>query len=338
MLHDKKTEAEARRVMEGFCRVCRYCDGRSCAGEVPGMGGTGTGSSFFANVKALEAVRLNMRTIHGVRDPNTACTFLSHSLAFPAMAAPLGGVAFNMSKKSNEASYINAVVTGCRDAGTIAGTGDGEEEIIHHEACRAIAGAGGYGIPFIKPWEGKEIVKKAEEARKAGARQIGIDIDASGLITLKLMGKPVFPRKREELASLIKEIDMPVILKGIMTADEAKAAVDAGACAIVVSNHGGRVLDATPGTAEVLPKIAEVVKGRIPLLVDGGIRSGIDLFKMLALGADFALIGRPVAVAALGGGRAAVRTLMETLQQELYRTMVMTGCASLSEIDRSSLA
>jgi isopentenyl diphosphate isomerase/L-lactate dehydrogenase-like FMN-dependent dehydrogenase len=117
-----------------------------------------------------------------------------------------------------------------------------------------------------------------------------------------------------------------------MTADEAMIAQEAGAQAIVVSNHGGRVLDHTPGTAEVLPQIAKLVKGRIKIMVDGGVRSGVDVLKMLALGADAVMIGRPIAIAAVGGGADGVAQYLDKIRSELTSAMIMTGCATINDI------
>jgi 4-hydroxymandelate oxidase len=124
-----------------------------------------------------------------------------------------------------------------------------------------------------------------------------------------------------------------VILKGIMTADEAEIAAEAGAAAIVVSNHGGRVLDYTPGTAEVLPEIAARVKDRVTVLVDGGVRSGVDVLKMLALGAHAVLVGRPLLVAGAGAGQEGITLALETMGKELRQTMILTGCAKLEDIN-----
>ncbi len=334
---DNDTRTAARELMDGFCRVCRRCDGKSCAGEVPGMGGAGTGSSFFTNIDSLAAIRIRMSTIHDAVDPDTSCTFLGHALSLPVLAAPIGGVSFNMSKGVPESKYIDAVVNGSADAGTVGCTGDGEQDLIHEESCRAISTRSGAGIPFIKPWGSDEIVRKARIAAEAGAGTMGMDIDASGLITLKLFGKPVFPKPVHELRSIIEAAGLPVILKGIMTVEEAERAAEAGAAAIVVSNHGGRVLDSTPGTAEVLPEIAKAVGNRLSILVDGGVRSGIDVFKMLALGADAVLIGRPLAISAIGAGAAGVTAYLNSIRQELYKTMMMTGCASLEDITMDKL-
>jgi isopentenyl diphosphate isomerase/L-lactate dehydrogenase-like FMN-dependent dehydrogenase len=153
-----------------------------------------------------------------------------------------------------------------------------------------------------------------------------------GLITLSLLGKPVGPKTVDELADIAKCTSLPFIIKGIMTVDDAELAVETGASAIVVSNHGGRVLDFTPGVADVLPEIADRVKGKITILADGGVRTGIDVLKMIALGADGVLIGRPFAQAAIGCGRQGVKVYGDKILNELKTAMILTGCSSIKSI------
>jgi isopentenyl diphosphate isomerase/L-lactate dehydrogenase-like FMN-dependent dehydrogenase len=130
---------------------------------------------------------------------------------------------------------------------------------------------------------------------------------------------------------------LPFIVKGIMTADEAEEAVKAGAAAIVVSNHGGRVLDFTPGAADVLPEIAARVKGKTIILADGGVRSGADVLKLLALGADAVLVGRPLIIAAFGGGREGVALFLNLLINELLQAMLLTGTADVKKVSAAIL-
>ncbi|MEZ4529327.1 MAG: alpha-hydroxy-acid oxidizing protein, partial [Desulfobacterales bacterium] len=297
----KEIRKTARERMQGYCRVCPVCNGRACAGEVPGMGGLGTGASFMANIESLAALRFCMRLIHDVKQPDTSVNFLGKKLEIPVLAAPIGGVSFNMGGKISEEDYILAVLSGCLEKGTLGCVGDGVPPFIHEAGYAAIQSLGGRGIPFIKPWEDRELYEKLEKAAAAGAQIAGMDIDAAGLITLKRMGRPVSPKPLEKIREIIGRSGMKFILKGIMTPDDARRALEAGADAIAVSNHGGRILDHTPGVAEVLPAVVKAVKGRIFILADGGIRSGGDVLKMLALGADAVMIGRPFSVAAVGG-------------------------------------
>ena len=334
----KEIRDRAREMMKGFCRVCPVCDGRVCAGEVPGMGGLGTGSAFRENITVLAGVKFNMRLIHDVIEPETAVSFLGEDLALPVLAAPIGGVSFNMGGKLSEEEYIRAVIEGCVDSGTLGCTGDGAPDFIYEAGFSAIEKCGGKGIPFIKPWEDRELYDKLEAAEKTGARMVGIDIDAAGLVTLRKMGRPVAPKPVEALAKIIRSTSMKFILKGIMTPDQARLAVEVGADAIVVSNHGGRVMDHTPGTARVLPAIAKAVGGQLAILVDGGVRSGADVLKMIALGAAAVMIGRPVSVAAMGGLKEGVKTYLESIRTELIQTLVMTGTESVNAVSSDILA
>jgi isopentenyl diphosphate isomerase/L-lactate dehydrogenase-like FMN-dependent dehydrogenase len=159
-----------------------------------------------------------------------------------------------------------------------------------------------------------------------------VDVDAAGILGMVRAGQYVGPRPADAWAEIARQVGISFILKGIMTPDEAEKAVDAGVSAIVVSNHGGRVLDHTPGTADVLPAIAERVKGSITILADGGVRSGYDVLKMLALGADAVLVGRPMAIAAVGGGAESVSFLLRQYADQLLSAMILTGCGDLSEI------
>ncbi|MBG0791600.1 MAG: alpha-hydroxy-acid oxidizing protein [Desulfovibrionaceae bacterium] len=336
----KEIKENARELMKGFCRVCKVCDGRACVGEVPGMGGVGTGASFKANVEALESIRVNMRLLHDAVDPDTSTSVLGYDLSMPVMAAPIGGVSFNMGGGISEEDYADAVVGGSKAAGIIGCTGDGVPPFIHESGFAAIRKHGGHGIPFIKPWEGAELDEKLEKARTLGCTTFGSDVDAAGLVTLRQMGRPVSPKTPEELARIIEKVhswDARFILKGIMTPDEAELAAQVGADGIVVSNHGGRVLDHTPGTAEVLHEVAEPVKGKLAVIVDGGVRTGVDVLKMLALGADCVMIGRPISVAAVGGLQEGVEKYCETLRGQLYGAMVLTGCKDIDSIDLNVL-
>lgn len=331
----KEIRDRARTLMGSQCRVCPVCNGVACAGAVPGMGGLGTGTSFKNNLKALAAVNFNMRLIHDVVEPDTVIELFGQKLAFPFLAAPIGGVSFNMNDGVSEAEYTHAIINGCKTKNILGCTGDGVPEFIHQEGFEAIKAAGGFGIPFIKPWEDEEFFAKVELAKKTGTNIIGMDIDAAGLITLRQMGRPVSPKSVAKLTEIVKKVGMKFILKGVMTVEDAEFAVQAGVDGIVVSNHGGRVLDHTPGAAAVLGDIADAIKDRITILADGGVRSGGDVLKLLALGADAVMIGRPFSVAAVGGLQEGVEKYIDQIAGELKQAMVLTGTAQSSGVERS---
>lgn len=136
----------------------------------------------------------------------------------------------------------------------------------------------------------------------------------------------------KDIESIAGEVTVPVIVKGICRADDALQAVRHGAKGIIVSNHGGRQLDGAPATIEVLPAVAQALGGRVPLLVDGGIRRGTDVLKALASGAKAVLVGRPLLWGLAMGGEAGVRKALEMLGKEFDLAMALCGCATLDEI------
>ena len=127
---------------------------------------------------------------------------------------------------------------------------------------------------------------------------------------------------------------MPILAKGILTAEDALVCLDHGVDAIYVSNHGGRSLDYGPSTFEVLPEIVDAVRGRAPVVFDGGIRRGTDILKALALGANAVCIGRAVRWGLAAYGPEGVQKVLEILQAELKLAMMQTGCATLASVDR----
>lgn len=324
---------EARENLNGSCRVCKACNGVVCAGEVPGMGGKDTGSAFVENFKSLQDVKINMRVIHNVSNPDTSVELFGKKMKAPIFAAPITGTTLNMGGKISEREYITPVVEGCIESGIFPMVGDTAVDSFLMDNLDVLKENNGQGIVFIKPWENHDIIKKIKLAEEAGAFAVGVDVDACGLVTLSMHGKTVVPKDVEALKELKAATKLPFIVKGIMTVEDAKLAVEAGVDAIVVSNHGGRVLDCTPGAADVLPAIAEAVGGKLTVLVDGGVRSGVDVLKLIGLGADGVLIGRPFVTASFGGGREGVEMYVKKIVGEFEATMRLTGCQTVKDID-----
>ena len=192
----------------------------------------------------------------------------------------------------------------------------------------------GIGVPTVKPWNIDVIKEKMKLVADSNAFAVAMDVDAAGLPFLKNLTPKAGSKTVDELKQIKEIAQRPFIIKGIMTVKGAKKAVEAGADAIIVSNHGGRVLDQCPSTAEVLPEIADAVKGKIKILVDGGIRNGTDILKAIALGADGVVIARTFVIAAYGGGEEGVKSYAAQLGAELEDAMTMCGVHSLKEISR----
>lgn len=318
----------------GPCKACPVCDGKGCRGTIPGPGAKGIGDTAIRNYNAWQAVRLNMDTICASGQPDTRCSLLGQQFSLPVFAGPVGAVQLHYGQKYNDIDYNDILVPACREAGILAFTGDGADPAVMVAACGAVKQCGGFGIPTVKPWDAATIAEKMALVRDARALAVAMDIDAAGLPFLKNHVPPAGSKTVAELRELIAAAGVPFLIKGIMTVRGAQKALEAGAAGIVVSNHGGRVLDGTPATAEVLPEIAAAVGGRALVLVDGGIRTGLDVFRALALGADAVLIARPFVTAVYGAGADGVRTYVAQLQAELADAMSMCGARSLADISR----
>lgn len=323
---------EARNCIGESCKACPVCNGAACKNRMPGPGAKGTGDTAMRNYQKWQEIRVNMDTLCENKEPDTTLELFGKSFRYPVFAGPVGAVNLHYGDKYNDFTYNNVLVEACEAAGVAAFTGDGSDARVMVAACEAIQKAGGCGIPTVKPWNLDVIREKMELVKQSGTFAVAMDVDAAGLPFLKNMTPPAGSKTVEELREIAEIADLPFIVKGVMTVRGARKALEAGAAAIVVSNHGGRVLDQCPATAEVLEEIADAVKGQMKILVDGGIRSGVDVFKALAMGADAVLVCRPFVPAVYGGGAEGVRVLVEKLGEELRDTMAMCGAVRLSDI------
>jgi isopentenyl diphosphate isomerase/L-lactate dehydrogenase-like FMN-dependent dehydrogenase len=335
-LNKVRENSQAR--LKGICTANKVCDGapqRLCQGQKYGgpigFGGAGKGLAFTANVEALDRIHLKTRLVKAHAEPDMAANLFGNAIAVPIMASSLSGMKASMGGSISEVDFARSVLEGCRAAGTIGligNTADDGQELAGIEAVRAV----GAGIPIFKPQSNERLIQLFEMAAEAGAVAVGVDIDGAGSTNWDRANKPVFRKSAEELNELVNSTKLPFIVKGIMSVEDAQDACDAGVRYMDVSNHGGRVLDSTRGVAEVLPEIAAAVGDRVTLTAGGGVRTGFDVLKMLALGAKAVLIGRDIARAAIGGGPQGVKLHLDYLGSDLRRAMLMTGCDNLAEI------
>lgn len=322
----------ARECIGPHCKACPVCNGLACKNTIPGPGSKGVGDTAIRNYQKWQEIRVNMDTMCENREPDTTLELFGKTFKYPFFAAPVGAVTLHYSDKYDDIRYNDVLVSACANAGIAAFTGDGVNEKVMEGATAAIGKAAGLGVPTIKPWNKELVAKKVVLAKEAGVFCAAMDIDAAGLPFLKNMTPPAGSKSVAEMKEIIDAAGVPFIVKGIMTVKGALKAMEAGAAGIVVSNHGGRVLDQCPSTAEVLPEIVAAVGGKMKIFVDGGIRSGVDMFKALAMGADAVLVGRPFVSAVYGGAEEGVGLLVEKLGAELKDTMAMCGAASLADI------
>lgn len=327
----------ARTCVGPHCKACPVCNGLVCKNTVPGPGAKGIGTGFIRNYQKWQELCVNMDTICENKPVDTAFKVFGQTFDLPVFAAPVGAMTLHYGDKYDDLTYNDILVSACAAAGIAAFTGDGTNPAVVEGAVKAIASSHGHGVPTIKPWNMELIQQKMELANTADPFAVAMDIDAAGLPFLKNMQPPAGSKTVDELREIAAWAKKPFILKGIMTVEGAKKALKAGASGIVVSNHGGRVLDNCPATAEVLPSIVDAVGGKLTIFVDGGIRTGMDVFKALALGADAVLIGRPFVTMVYGGGAEGVQIYADKLKAELSDAMAMCGAHSLADIRRDMI-
>lgn len=328
----------ARENLGKFCKGCPVCNGRACKNQVPGPGAKGMGDTAIRNFEKWQDIRVNMDTICENVPVDTSLELFGRRFRFPFFAGPVGAVNLHYGEKYDDLAYNQILVKACSDNGIVAFTGDGTNPAVMESAAKAIAQAGGNAIPTVKPWNMETIREKLALCKESGCFAVAMDIDAAGLPFLKNLTPPAGSKTVEELREIAALAGVPFLVKGVMTVRGARKAKEAGAAAIVVSNHGGRVLDQCPATAEVLMDIVDELKGSgVKVFVDGGIRSGTDVFKALAVGADAVLIARPFVTAVYGGAEEGVKLYIEKIGAELADTMAMCGVHDLKSITRDMI-
>jgi 4-hydroxymandelate oxidase len=321
------------------------------------QGGAADELTLAANVNAWRTCNLLPRSLAGVRGGHTRCTLFGDTFAHPIILAPVATQCL-FHPEGEAASVLAANVMG--GVAVVSTQASISLEDIANQAQGALW--------FQLYWQGNReatlaLIKRAE---LAGYRTLMLTIDApiSGVrnreqragfkvpenFTKVNVQAPSMPLSFEagqsavfdgfmqlapvwsDVEWLIGQTKLPVLLKGILHSDDALKAVAIGAAGIVVSNHGGRVLDTVPSTMAVLPLIAKAVNKAVPILIDGGIRRGTDIIKARALGATAVMIGRPYIYALATAGALGVAHLIRLLREELEIAMALSGCKTLDDI------
>lgn len=314
------------------CKVCPECNGLGCGNTMPGPGSKAPGNGANDNWKAWREIKLNMDTIAPNAVVDTSTELFGRRFSMPLFSAPIGSIRAQFNPTDDVRDYNKLCIAACHEAGIGATFGDGLDPSVLPTGLASGAAHGNIAVPVLNPYAMETIKENLDVVNAAMPLAVSIVIDSAGLPHLKKMNPNAGSKTVEELRELKEYSKVPLIIKGIMTAQSAEKAVAAGADAIVVSNHGGRALAQTPASAEVLPEIVSAVKGKTTIFVDGGIRSGLDIFKALALGADAVMICRPFLISYYGGGKEGIACYIEKLRAELTDTMYMCGARSIAEI------
>lgn len=300
------------------------------------MGAAESRATFRRNQKAFGRLMFRQRIFHDVTDPDTSVELFGRKLKTPAFVAPIGSFDLIGNKANRQ------VAEGAGRAGTMLFASHAARSTVQEWADATSA-----ALVFMAYLNrGKEnTLSCIRAAERLGFAAVGATMDTlqpvkiGDTIALSKDGRPRtgFPASPKNIEWLKQESSLPVVIKGIMAAEDARIAVDAGADALVVSNHGGRILDFSRAAIETLPEVVAAVGSKVPVLLDSGIRSGGDIVKALALGAKAVLVGRPIAWGVAAAGAQGVERVFQVLTDEIKRVLILTGVGAVREIPASIL-
>jgi isopentenyl diphosphate isomerase/L-lactate dehydrogenase-like FMN-dependent dehydrogenase len=295
------------------------------------MGAAESGATFRRNQRALGRFLFRQRIFHDVTQPDTSIELFGRKLPIPAAIAPVGS--FSLISHSAERQVAEA-------AGRA-----GVMMFVSHAAK-----------PTVRDWaqmtpaplvfmaylsRGRDaVLDQAKQAQELGFAAVGITMDVVMPVKLgdqvPLSTKDGKPRRGQtaspkDIEWLKQNVALPVVIKGIMSAVDARVAVEAGADALIVSNHGGRILDFNRAAIEALPEVVDAVGQKVAVLLDSGIRTGGDVVKAVALGAKAVLVGRPIGWGVGAAGAEGVQRVIDLLSEEMRRVLIMTGTAAIRD-------
>ena len=299
--------------------------------------------TLHENRAAFGRVALKPQYLVGKPAPDLRTSLLGHQLSMPIITTPMG--AHGLAHQSAELGTAR----GTAEAGTLMTVSTMANHTIEDIAA---ASKGPKWFQLYMPKSRDEALALLRRAETAGYTAIVFAIDAfapgssdstirmqfSMPASLKLVNAGQSGYKTslgwDDVKFIQQNTKLPLVLKGVLTPEMAKLALQHGVAAIQVSNHGGRQLDGVPAAFDALPAVVDVVKGKVPVIMDSGIRRGTDVFKALAMGANAVAIGRPVLYGLSLGGWMGVKSVYDRLQAELTRDMMIAGIASINEFSR----
>jgi isopentenyl diphosphate isomerase/L-lactate dehydrogenase-like FMN-dependent dehydrogenase len=300
-------------------------------------GAAETKATFRRNPRAFQQYLFRQKIFHDVNDPDISVELFGHTLPTPAITAPVGSFCLISKEAERE------VAEGTERVGAMMLTSQAAK--FDPKGWRAAAKSPLVFMAYMN--RGREEVEAyAKSAEDLGFAAVGITMDTVKPVKIgdevPLSTKDGKPRKGhkstpKDIEWMKQMVKLPVVVKGIMGEEDAHAAVNSGADAVIVSNHGGRILDFNRSALEALPEVVEAVGSQVPVLLDSGVRSGGDIVKALALGAKAVLIGRPVAWGVGAFGAPGVERVFNILAEETQRVLVMTGVARVRDASKAIL-
>jgi isopentenyl diphosphate isomerase/L-lactate dehydrogenase-like FMN-dependent dehydrogenase len=300
-------------------------------------GAAETRATFRRNTHVFRQYLFRQRVFHDVVDPDISIELFGCKLALPALVAPVGS--FSLMGEDTE----REVAVGAERVGSMMFVSEAAK--LDPRGWREVTNGPLVFMAYMNRGK-EEVAHYAKLSEQLGFAAVGITMDTVRPVKIgdevPMSTRDGRPRRGQvaspkDIEWMKQQVGLPVVVKGIMGADDARTAVNAGADAVVVSNHGGRILDYNRAALEALPEVADAVGGTVPVLFDSGIRSGGDIVKALALGAAAVLTGRPVAWGVGAFGARGVERVFAIFSEEIKRVLCMTGVASIREVDKAIL-
>ncbi len=300
-------------------------------------GAAETKATFRRNPRAFQQYLFRQQIFHDVSDPDLSIELFGKQLPLPAMTAPVGSFCLISKEAERE------VAEGSERVGAMMFTSQAAK--FDPKGWRSAAKSPLVFMAYMNRGR-QEVAAYAKIAEDLGFAAVGITMDTAKPVKIgdevPLSTKDGKPRKGhkstpKDIEWMKQQVKLPVVVKGIMGADDARIAVNSGADAVIVSNHGGRILDFNRSALEALPEVVDSVGGWVPVLLDSGVRSGGDIVKAMALGAKAVLIGRPVAWGVGAFGATGVERVFNIFTEEMQRVLVMTGVARARDVSKAVL-
>jgi 4-hydroxymandelate oxidase len=296
--------------------------------------GAETRSQNRLNREHMDSLVFEMRLLDS-READASTTLFGAKLRAPIVAAAICESRILKRLAPWDPPYLEQIAAGLADSGSMMSTG-----MVTLEELGSIVDQGAPVLHIVKPFKDDDLVlKHLERAAELGCVAVGMDVDVFFLEKAwdEVPGPEILGHKTlDDMRRFRAATKLPFVIKGVLSARDARYALDLGADGLIVSSHGGETIDFAMPVLQALPAVRRECPD-LPILVDSGFRRGADVLKALALGADGVGIATLLLVACAGSGRDGVRAMMEALQEELARTMSITGCRSVDAIDASIL-
>jgi len=333
------SQKNIKNFLKDNCPIDPNCDDIWREEKIPHINDINSEKDSSHTCKSYKNIKLIPNFIHKIQKIDTSISLFGKKLSLPVLVAPITETKADYNDIISELELQRALLKGAYQAGTLAFSPDPINDTNFNSITQSILENYGNSILITKPRKNnQDIENRIHSAHKVGVLGVGIDISAIRLKTAKLVEQITSSKTIEELKYFKSLYNIPFVIKGILSIQDALNAVEAGATHIIISSDCSKIHKDFVNPLDMLAKIKNVINNQVIILIDGEIQTGSDIIKAIILGADGVLIGKPIAIHAIGGGYLAVVAYLTDLQEQLESIMCYLGVSSISELkDRTDL-